>query len=131
MIDVETYRIGFNRPENAWKDFIVETKTETTTSRGRAKENYGGKPSVFIRAILCGATTEQKLQYQQMQHPISHVISHRGKPIAKEGDRLIFESRVFYVQGVDDPGDLGIWTLYYCEERSDTHDGNQLPADGG
>lgn len=125
------HRLGFNRPENLWKDFTVETKTETTTSRGRAKENYTGTPTIFIRAILCGATSEQKLQYQQMNHPISHTISHEGKPIAKEGDRLVLKNRAFYVQGVDDPGDLGIWTLYYCEERSDTHDGNQLHTNGG
>ncbi len=131
MIAVEFHRIGFNRPENLWKDFTIEAKTETTSTRGRAKESYGEKPPIFIHAILCGATPEQKLQYQQMEHPISHVISHEGKPKAKEGDRLILKDRAFYVQGVDDPGDLGIWTLYYCEERSDTHDGNQLPTDGG
>lgn len=125
------HKIGYNRPENLWKDFTIEVKTETTTARGRTKEAYTEQPDGFIHAILCGATTEQKLQYQQMEHPISHVISHEGKPRAKAGDRLILENRTFYVQGVDDPGDLGIWTLYYCEERSDTHDRNQLPSNGG
>ncbi|MCD8308895.1 MAG: hypothetical protein LUD19_03490 [Clostridia bacterium] len=90
------------------------------------KEDYGGSSPVFIHAILCGATTEQKLQYSQMQHPITHVISHKGTPVAKEGDRLIFGNRAFFVQGVDNPGDLVLWTLYYCEERSGTHDGGKL-----
>ena len=104
---------------------MVEAKTDTPNSRGRVKEGFGTDP-VYIHAVLCGATTEQKLQYQQMEHPISHVISHEGKPVAKTGDRLIHGDRAFYVQGVDDPGDLGLWSLYYCEERSDAHDGRQL-----
>jgi len=123
-------RPGYNRPENLWKDFTIDNKTETTTSRGRTRENYNGSEPEFIHAILCGATPEQKLQYNQMQHPITHVISHRGKPKAKEGDRLMLKNRAFYVQGVDDPGDQGLWTLYYCEERSGIHDGNQLKSTG-
>lgn len=114
----------YNRPENLWKDFTVETKTEATNSRGRAIDAYDADHPTLMKAILCGATPEQKLQYQQLEHPISHVISHRGKPKAKEGDRLIMADKTFYVQGVDDPGDQGLWTLYYCEERSDAHDGS-------
>lgn len=113
----------FNRPENLWKDFMVEAKTEATNSRGRTIDAYDVENPIFMKAILCGATPEQKMQYQQVEHPISHVISHRGTPKAKEGDRLIMSGRAFYVQGVDDPGDQGIWTLYYCEERNDAHDG--------
>ena len=120
------HNIPNNRPENLWKDFYIDSKEETLTSRGRVKENYSGSSPAFFKAILCGATPDQKLQYSQMQHPITHVISHKGEPKAKEGDRLVFQNRVFYVQGVDNPGDLAIWTLYYCEERSGTHDGGKL-----
>lgn len=120
------HRPGYHRPEGLWKDFTVEAKTDAPNSRGRVKESYGTDSPTFIHAVLCGATTEQKAQYIQMQHPITHVISHTGKPVAKEGDRLIHGDRAFYVQGVDEPGEIGIWSLYYCEERSDKHDANQL-----
>ena len=30
-------------------------------------------------------------------------------------------SRYFYIQGIHEPGSLGIWTIYYAQERSDTH----------
>lgn len=113
----------YNRPSELWKDFFVEMKTEQQNSRGRSIDHYESVGELF-KAILNGAMPEQKLYYEQLQHPITHVISHRGKPRAKEGDRLVMKDRVFYVQGVDDPGDLGVWTLYYCEERSGTHDGN-------
>ena len=120
------HRPGYPRPEGLWKDFTVEVKGDATTSRGRVKEDYASNPPIDIHATLCGATPEQQLKYHQMEHPITHVISHEGAPKAKAGDRLIMGHRAFYVQGVDNPGEQNIWTLYYCEERSDAHDGNQL-----
>ena len=73
----------------------------------------------LVRAI--DATPEEIERWQQRQHPITHTITQRGAPIAKEGDRLVFGSRYFYIQGVHEPGSLGIWTIYYAQERSDTH----------
>ena len=118
----------YHRPENLWKDFVVESKAETTNPRGRTKESYGS-PSIPIKAILCGANPDQQEKYHQMGHPISHVISHEGEPVAKAGDRLVMKDRMFYVQGVDNPGDQGIWTLYYAQERFDAHDSRQLGGD--
>lgn len=120
------FRTGYHRPENLWKDFALERKEERTSSRGRAVDSYDVERPEFLRAILCGASPNEVMRSQQTEHPITHTISHRGKPIAKVGDRLILGSRAFYVQSLDDPGDQGLWTLYYCEERSDTHDGNGL-----
>lgn len=111
-------RAMYNRPEDLWLDFIVEAKTDGPDERGRVHESYNCSEPVYIRAVLCGASPEQQLLYRQISHPVSHVISHEGAPIAKAGDRLVNGNRVFYVQGVDCPGDLGIWTLYYCEEKT-------------
>lgn len=118
--------VGYNRPENLWKDFAIESKSETMNSRGRSQDKYETANPKYINAILCGASPKQVLEFQQAGHPITHVISHKGNPQAKAGDRLIFQERAFYVQGVDNPGELGVWTLYYCEERSGAHDGSQL-----
>lgn len=120
------HRPGYNRPENLWKDFTVESKTETLTNRGRATDKYDSENTKHISAILCGATPDQILKFKQAEHPISHVISHPGSPCAKAGDRLVYNNRMFYVQNLDNPGEQNLWTLYYCEEREGTHDGNQL-----
>ena len=48
----------------------------------------------------------------------------RGRPKAKAGDRLLLENRAYYVEGVDPLGDLGLYTLYYVQQREDTHNGN-------
>ena len=41
------------------------------------------------------------------------------KPKAKAEDKLVLENRVFLIQGVDEPGSLGLCTIYYVEERAD------------
>ena len=53
------------------------------------------------------------------QHPITHTIVDRGHPKAVETDQLTCGNRKFYVQGVDEPGQLGLYTIYYVEERAD------------
>ena len=119
------HRVGLTRPETLWKDFVIERKTEATSARGRTADSYATGAPVYMHAVLCGATPEQVERYRQTGHPVSHVISHAGKPKAKAGDRLILGASAYYVQGVDDPGEQGIWTLYYCEERKDAHYADQ------
>ena len=48
---------------------------------------------------------------------IAHVLLHDDDTLLGHG--VIMGHRAFYVQGVDNPGEQNIWTLYYCEERSD------------
>jgi head-tail adaptor len=106
---------------NLFKDFTIEKKSEGTTARGRVKASYDRSEGTQLRAVLADADPQEKERWQQQQHPITHIITQRGAPLAEEGDRLIFGQRIFYIQGVDDPGSLGIWTIYYVQERSDTH----------
>ncbi|MGN0489338.1 MAG: head-tail adaptor protein [Ruminococcus sp.] len=113
----------YNRPEQLLKDFIVETKAESKTSRGRVIGDYAKDGSRTFKAILCGATPEQRAQFKQINHTITHVISHRGNPKAKESDRLICDGKIYLINSIDNPGEMGLWTLYYCEERKDQQDG--------
>ena len=116
------YRI-YNRPEQLVKDFVIERKKQDVSSRGRVRDEHATGSSEPLKAILCGATPQQKYEYEQLGHTITHVISHRGSPIAKEGDRLIHDGTVYLIHGVDNPGEMSIWALYYCEERKDGQDG--------
>lgn len=109
------------RPGNLFKDFIVEAKGSNISSRGRAKKNYDKDLGVSIQAVLAEAKPDEKERWKQLQHPISHTITQKGKPKANAGDRLIFGERIFYIQGVDEPGALGLWTIYYADERMDGH----------
>ncbi len=110
------------RTGNLFKDFIIEKKSEGTTARGRVTSGYENSAGERLCAVLADATTEEKERWEQQQHPITHTLTQRGKPLAGAGDRLIFDNRLFYVQGVEEPGSLGIWTIYYAQERSDAND---------
>lgn len=95
-------------------------KEDVINSRGRCKPVY--EDGTFFFAILTDATTAEKEQYNRLSHPITHTITHRGSPVVKEEDLLLLNSRTFYVQGVEVPGGLNLWTIYYVKERRDFND---------
>lgn len=112
------------RSGNLFKDFWVEEKDTTLSARGRARSEFKQDDPRHIMAVLAEAQPSEIERFRQLEHPITHTITQRGRPRAKAGDRIVHGSRIFYVQGVDEPGDLGLWTIYYAEERSDV-DGNK------
>lgn len=112
-------RPGRFRPGNLFKDFWVESKITSLTSRGRPTSSFGKDEAVHFLAVLAEAKPTEIERFRQIDHPITHTITQQGRPKAKAKDRLIHDGRIFYVQGVDNPGDLGLWTIYYAEERSD------------
>lgn len=110
--------IMYLRPSNFYKSFIIETNQSKINSFGRPTANYDdSKKRLF--GILTEADPNQKFRWEQLQHPITHMIVQDGKPQAKQEDKLIFENRVFLIKGIDDLGSLGISTIYYVEERFD------------
>ena len=107
--------IFYLRPGNLYKDFFVAK----CTRKGRPVKKYDSDHSVVIHAVLAQATPQEKARWEQIQHPITHTIVDRGHPKAVETDQLTCGNRKFYVQGVDEPGQLGLYTIYYVEERAD------------
>lgn len=114
----------FLRPENLWKDFLVEKGKGGLSATGRATQGYDTEGAYPISGVLAEADPQQKERFKQLEHPISHTITQQGALEAEAGDRLVLGSRHFYVQGVDDPGGLGLWAIYYAEERSDLDGGS-------
>lgn len=108
----------------------MEKKASSVSSRGRVKGGYDQENAEHFLGVLAGAQPNEIERFRQLEHPITHTITHKGHPKAQEGDRLIHGSRIFYVQGVDDPGELGAWAIYYAEERSDV-DGNRPEGGSG
>lgn len=116
------------RPGNLFGSFSVERKKDSSGAHGRYASEYEDQGE-----SLCGSLAEAKSEeierFRQIGHPISHTIVQRGRKVARVSDRLRRDGRYYYVQGVDDPGDLGLWTIYYAEERQDA-DGNKPEAGG-
>lgn len=111
--------IMYLRPGNLYKTFIIENNKNIVSSVGRPKVTYSHTQQDMLEGILAEADPNQKMRWEQLQHPITHTIVQDGKPKVKAEDKLILENRIFLVQGVDDLGSLGIFTIYYVEERYD------------
>ena len=111
--------IFYLRPGNLYKDFFVAKCTSGVDGKGRPVKKYDSDHSVVIHAVLAQATPQEKARWEQIQHPLTHTIVARGHPKAAETDQLTCGNRKFYVQGVDEPGQLGLYTIYYVEERAD------------
>ena len=104
------------KPGNLYKTFTIDTKKTEINTAGRAKATYNAKNT--FNGILADAKPEEKERYKQLTHPITHTITHKGSPKLKEEDKVSYNGRKFYVQGVDDPAAIGLWTIYYVEERA-------------
>lgn len=109
----------YMRPGNLYKDFIVEECTQDISTTGRPKNFYRNEGIRMLKGALAEADDKQKVRWKQLQHPISHTIVQNGRPKAKAEDKLVMGDRIFLVQGIDEPGGLGICTIYYVEERKD------------
>lgn len=107
------------REGNLYKNFIIEESTSSINTSGRTINSYDTSSTKILKGILTDADPQEKYRWEQLSHPISHVIVQDGTPKAKAKDRLLYENRVFYIQGVDNISNLGIKTLYYVEERFD------------
>lgn len=118
------------RPGNLLKHFVVERYTPTGKTGGRAVYEYQADGE--ISAVLAQAKPSEIERFRQDAHPITHTIIQRGRPKARPQDRLILEERQFYIQGVDEIGNLAICTIYYAEERrGQSHVANRNTGGGG
>lgn len=115
----EVSAIYYLRPGNTFKDFFVGVKTGSVDGKGRTGGSYKADAKRPIQAVFAQATPQEKARWKQIQHPITHTLVDRGKPKAKTGDMLMSGNRRFFIQGVDEPGQLGLYTIYYVEERKD------------
>ncbi len=107
------------RPGNLYKYFIIEENTSEVGRTGRPQTSYNREGSRMLRGALAEATPKQKIEWQQLQHPITHTVVQDGRPKAKAEDKLILGNRVFLIQGLEEPGSIGVCTIYYVEERVD------------
>ncbi|MEH2960077.1 hypothetical protein [Candidatus Merdisoma sp. JLR.KK006] len=112
-------RMMYLRPGNLFKDFVIETSTQTITRTGRPAVGHSGDGSRMFRGCLAEASDEERKAHSLPEHIVTHTIVQSGPPMAKRTDKLVLGNRVFYIVDVDDTGMLGLSTLYYAEERRD------------
>lgn len=111
----------FITPSKVFQTFQIEQAVLGQNARGRQTASF--EPVGILSGVLADIRQQsafEQIRLQQTQHPLSHTIVSKGRPKAKQGDRLSYNGRLFYIHGTEDAGGLGLWTLYYCEERNDT-----------
>ena len=111
---------GLLRPGQGFKKFNILLRKAGVSETGRpTTKNL--EPAGSLTGIISQASQQEKEQWKQSGHPITHTIVQRGTTDrAKAMDVLeLPDGRRFLVQGVQDPGELGHFTVYHVEERED------------
>lgn len=104
-------------PASTLKTFDWEQRDTGLNGRGKATLSYS--PAGQVQGVLAESSPVEKLRYQQLQHPVTHQIVVKGVCNVVRGDRLTLNGHRYYVQDFQDVGQMGLWTIYYCEERAD------------
>lgn len=112
-------KMMYVRPGNLFKEFIIEDNNQVVTDTGRVANNHNGDGTRTLKGCLAEASDEDRTNHSQPDHVVTHTIVQAGSPVAKRGDKLVVENRVYYIVNIDDAGTLGISTIYYAEERRD------------
>lgn len=109
-------------PGQELREFEVYRSGELINVNGRVTLN-GETKLGKIKAILAAARPEEVNRWKQIEHPVSHKIIQQGiAPFKiKPGDYFV-RGEKRYINRTDpyNPGDIHHWTIYYCDERSDT-----------
>lgn len=122
----------FYRPGKERKRFACYRKQTVADEKGRI--SYGDK--TYLGEFWGSISTMSQREYDRfgqkengrrsaVQHTASHIIVAWGKPMVQAGDILLLGDglegiRKFYIQAVEDPGELHIAQRIYCEERFGT-----------
>lgn len=119
----------FYRPGKERKQFSYYRKQAVADEKGRVA--YGD--SIYLGQFWGSLSSSTQKEYDRfgqkesgrrsaVQHTTSHIIITWGKNEVMPGDILFLGDglsglRKFYVQAVEDPGELHLMKRIYCEER--------------
>lgn len=109
----------YRRPNQKYKLFLVESVKSKLSARGRKQAISQTEHSHVLIGVLADAEESIKYRYKQESHVVTHTIVQKGSPAAKIEENLIFENRIFRIWGIQNVGELDVYTLYHCEERYD------------
>lgn len=111
----------FHRPGQQLKKFTALRKGTHKNDKGRVSNSEEPKTLGEFEAMIIIASQEEKERWKSIDHPITHqIIQMQGSSDAVAGDYLIMTGnpgRTFYIQGIADPGELGLSTIYSVQEK--------------
>lgn len=109
------------RPGEGFKKIAVWKSDSGLTSYGRHSPGDYLPTEDYIWGIVTNANQKEIDQWKQNGHPISHKVTEYGAQIKAEAtDLLVTEDDMrLYIQGIKNPGGLGITIIYFVTERFD------------
>lgn len=107
------------RPGEQLRTFEIYRKSTNINDKGRYSYSEKEKLIGKVKGSISQASQKEVDRWKQQGYPINHTIVVYRDTTAQAGDILVLnKNRKFYVQGKDSPGELGIYNVLYCDERS-------------
>ncbi len=70
-----------------------------------------------IKGSISAISQKEKYKWKQIEHTASHVIVVKGKTPIHPEDILVHDGQRYDVESVEEPGEIGIFTIIYCKKR--------------
>ena len=106
------------RPEQQLKRFSVYRKKAQTDERGKVIYNNENLEYITeIKGSLSTISQKEKYKWRQIEHTASHIIVVRGKVQIQPEDILVHNGQRYDVESVEEPGEVGIFTIIYCKKK--------------
>lgn len=106
------------RPGQQLKRFSVYRKKAQTDERGKViYHNENLEYITEIKGSLSTISQKEKYKWRQIEHTASHIIVVRGKVQIQPEDILVHNGQRYDVESVEEPGEVGIFTIIYCKKK--------------
>ena len=106
------------RPGQQLKAFSVYRKKVQTDERGRVIYNNENLEYIGeIKGSLSTISQKEKYKGKQIEHTASHTIVVRGRITVQPEDILVHDGQRYDVESVEEPAEVGIFTILYCKKR--------------
>ncbi len=111
------------RPGQQLKAFSVYRKKVQTDERGRVIYNNENLEYITeIKGSLSAISQKEKYKWKQIEHTASHTIVVRGRITVQPEDILVHDGQRYDVESVEEPAEVGIFTILYCKKREELNE---------
>jgi len=95
-------------------DITIQRKTRTPDGMGGWNTVSATVASTVAR--ISPVSAKDRVQYEQLQYPVTHKVYVPGGTDVKPGDEVVLGTRKFSVKGVTNPSEVGHHLEVLCEE---------------
>lgn len=105
-------------PGQQLKTFNVLRKKAELDGKNRLRYSSEPEPVDSFKGTISQASQREIERFKSIEHPITHTIVVRLRAPVKAEDMLERDGKKYFVQGVDDPLGVGLYTIIYCNQEA-------------